>query len=342
MARGRDTADAIDWAKAAGNTIGDKLNRRVFGPWARLNSHAENTSRTLVYLSYLEQGYSPTEAAASTMRTLFDYGDLTRVEQKMRTLVPFYSWLKNNTAYQMRALMERPAIAAAFPKVKEAIEESLVGGSAVPDHQRPQWMRDSLAVQYSRDPQTRQFLLAASALPVEQLYQLGAGLFGQDGIKDVMHYFVSSLSPLAQVPIGLGTGREPFSGRTIGSEGDMSVGRYLANQVRPINEIGTESNPGGLRRAVEQGPLATVSRLTLGGKVQDASDERLYRQNLRAFQDREQKLRAKINRAESRGDKAASLETRAALLKQYETMMGRGFTSEVPRWAQRQIGELAS
>lgn len=342
LARGRDKADALDAVKATGNTIGDSLNRRVFGPWGRLNGMAENISRTLVYLSYVEQGYSPREAAAATLRSLFDYSDLTNVERNLRSLVPFYSWMKNNTAYQFKTFMERPSVAAAFPKIKEAIEESFAGDSAVPENQRPQWMRDALSIQYTRDPKTRQFLLSASALPPAQLYQLGSSLFGQEGIQDVLHYFLSGLNPLATVPISIGTGREIFSGRTIGPDGDITVPRFLLNQIRPFSEIGTAGSPGGLRRAAEQGPIAATLRFGLGGKIQDASDERIQRQQLRDFQEREQKLRSKIRRAEGRGDDESSREARAALLKQYEAMMGRGYAAEVPKWAQRQLVDLQS
>lgn len=338
LERGSAAPNIADKIGAGVSAAGDAYTRNLAGPWFRMNSKMQDTMRSLTYLSYLEQGASPAEAAASTLRTVFDYGDLTKVEQKLRVLVPFYSWVRNNTAYQVKNLLDRPAYAAAFPKLKQAVEESLVGDAAVPDNQRPTWMRDALAVQYSQDPKTRQFLLAASILPAHQLYSLGGGITGQEGVQDVLKYFVTQTNPLLQMPVAIGTGRDIFSGREIGPNSDITVPQYLGNQIRPISEIGTGGiNTGPLAKAFQHGPAQGVSRLLLGGKVQDASDERLHRQQLRDFQEKEKRLRSRINRANSAGDTEASAQSRAALLKQYEAMMGRGFADAVPAWAKKQL-----
>lgn len=68
-----------------------------------------------------------------------DYEDLTPFEREtMKTVIPFYSWLRHNIANQMEAMVYHPDIYAMFPKVNEflAIEDPNYDSNLLPE-----WMK---------------------------------------------------------------------------------------------------------------------------------------------------------------------------------------------------------
>src|SRR5690606_27409372 len=116
--------------------------------WFRANGHMNDAMRATAFLSFLDQGDDVAEAVRRTLGTHFDYGDLTRSEQQIaRRVLPFYSWLRNNLAYQLRLMAERPEAFNIPGHLKEALETAIVGEQQVPEHNRPAWMREQMMLQ---------------------------------------------------------------------------------------------------------------------------------------------------------------------------------------------------
>lgn len=336
IGRNRTSANRADKTRAAGFVASDRYMNNVIGPWFRINSKASNFMRMQVFLSYLEDGYDVQSAARKTVRSQMDYSDTTRIERDVfKRLLPFYSWIRNNGAYQMRALMERPIYAASFPKLKENLETAINGDEKVPAQMRPNWMRNAMALQVGSDPENRQAVLFGNGIPIADTYQLLTPVLGTEGLMDFAHYLGSGLNPVFNVPFQLATGHETFSGRTIGADqysGDLSAGEFLRNQIRPLAEVGKTAK--AFDRSVGEG----VGRLVLGGRVQDFGQERLESSKLREYRDKERRIRAAISRAERDGNKERSLQGRVQLMQLYAAMQDAGL--EVPRWAQRQLETL--
>lgn len=326
-----------DKFKALGEVASDRVASNFLGPWMRFNQKVSNYLRTQVYLAYLEDGFDAGAAARKTIDSQFDYSDSTRIESThFRTLFPFYSWMRNNGAYQVKMLLERPGYTAAFPKLHAAIEEAINGDEKVPLHQRPRWMRSALALQIGADPEKRSAVLFGGGMPVADIYQYLTPVLGTEGVMDFLHYFGSSLNPLLNVPLQLATGHETFSGRKIGPDalsGDISAGEFLRNQIRPLAEMGK------VGKAIDQGGIGHgLGRVLVGGRFQDFSEERLTSSLAREFKEKEDRIRAAINRAEREGNKEKSLAGRVKLLE----LMNAANEAGVPirQWASKQLQEL--
>lgn len=87
----------------------DPRNSVAIKQGSAIGGHVENNARLAHYFSKLDEGLTPLEAAESVKRTLFDYAELTLFEQqKLKRLVPFYTFMRKNTPIQLRNLMLEP------------------------------------------------------------------------------------------------------------------------------------------------------------------------------------------------------------------------------------------
>lgn len=339
-AAGRSGPSTMDQVSAALEMGGNRYKKHLLEPWFAANQRVSDGIRMAMYLELRENGFDHSQAAAKVIEALFDYGDLTMVERRgLRTLLPFYTFVRNNAAYQFKRFLERPAYAAAFPKVKEAMEEVVSGDQQLPEYMRPQWIRDAMTIQLTQDPESRFGLTLGTALPQETLYNIGAATQGVGGLQSTLNYFVTSMNPIFRVILEAGTGREFFSGRTIGgdrSTSDMTLGQLLANQIRPWREVTKAAELLGDDRAEQ-----AVLRGMLGGRVQAMDDERMERQLLRGFRESETSIRSTIRRADYRDDQELSLAARTSLMALYRQMVQVGLGEEVPKWAREQITQLS-
>jgi phosphosulfolactate phosphohydrolase-like enzyme len=328
-------------AKAAYRVASDRVNRGLIEPWYRANTMANDAMRILGYLSYRDQGFSHEAAVNRLVEAAFDYANQTSFERGVaKRLFPFWSWLKNNSIYQARLLVNRPIYAGMFPSLQRAIEESINGDESVPMPMRPKWMREQLSLLVGNDPETRTAVMLGNLLPQEQALLIGRFAGGIAGLQDALKYGASSLNPLIRAPLEIGAGKEFFSDRTIAPTsdgGDISIPQYALNQIRPIREL---QKMGQIGR--EQGIGPAAGRAILGGRLQPASDERLRLSKSREFQTQEDRLRSRIRTAVNKNDAAGSVAARAKLLRLYEQMVQQGYDKEVPAWARKRLASLAT
>lgn len=343
LARKSDTVKPWDKARGAGAVLGDRYMQNVLGPWFRVNQKVQNFIRANMFLSFMHDGNDIKAAARKTVEANFDYADATTAERAVfKRVLPFYAWMRNNGAYQVQKLLEHPVYAASFPKVQAAIEEAIAGDSRVPLEMRPNWMRQQLATQIGSDPDFRFSVLFGGGLPAADVYNYLTPILGKEGIADFAHYVASGINPLAQLGLNTAYGKELFSGRSIGSDaysGDVSMLENLKNQVRPLAELG----PGGkVYKAFGNSVGEGVSRLALGGRVQDFSEERVTSSKTREYKEKETGIRQAISRAERNGDTETSLRGRIKLLELYSTMQANGHGGDIPKWAKPQLESLAA
>ena len=332
-AEGAGPNAAVDALRSTVSVGVDRYTRWFGAPFQRLNSVADDSMRTVAYLAARRRGMDGPTAAKAVLDGFIDYGDLTRFEsQYLRRIVPFYAWIRNNTAIQFKTMFENPKYAAIAPKLQQAMDEAFAGEQSVPQNMRPRWMQDALAVQLGTDPEKRQALMLMSGLPQEQLYKTLMGVVGVDGFQDMLKYFGNSTHPLFQTFYGVTAGVDPFSGRTIGNSGDMTLPKFLLNQAVPAVPRAEQI----IKSTSQGGAGAGFSRFLLGGKVQDFSQQRIDQWNLRELRKAETALRIKVARAERTGDD--SLDLRAELLHVYSEMARRGVGLDtIPKWAMEEL-----
>ena len=76
---------------------------------SRYGAFWEDMMRSASFYSSLRQGKTIKEAIAEVNKWFIDYGDLTKFEKNvMKTIYPFYGWLKNNLVNQLTAMAETP------------------------------------------------------------------------------------------------------------------------------------------------------------------------------------------------------------------------------------------
>lgn len=86
-------------------------------------AQADNFYKIAHYIRKRKEGLTPLEASLSVKKFLFDYSDLTDVEQEFfKRIFPFYTWFRKNTALAAKLVLERPARPADIQNIKSAVE----------------------------------------------------------------------------------------------------------------------------------------------------------------------------------------------------------------------------
>lgn len=336
---GRSTAEILTTVKAnAASDVGivDKAAKikkimPILGKWFQLNSAADDQWRAITYFSRLEMGDAAEAARELMVKAHFDFGDLSEWETRIGTRVwPFMRWMRNNIALQVRMLFERPAIAASFPKMKNALEELFDAEQLVPEELRPRWMKDNIAVQIASSPNAK-FALLSIFTPIQELIEVGQATMGFEGFTDMLKYSVSSASPMIKIPIELAYGEELFTGREIGDPsvvGKMGRWEYLAQQFRPYRETARLTE---IAQWPDVSALDLVTRSVFGGRIQHTTDDKLHRQL--AFQTGEtsNSIRRSITRSIREGDREEAERLSAKLIGYYRRLWNAGLVENVPK-----------
>ena len=328
-----------------GLTIDEGLKRRLWEPWIALNSLANDTVRGAAYLSLLEDGWEPVAAARHIGEKLLDVGALTAKEQEFRRWLPFYSWMRASAVFGVRQMLENPKFFSAAPHAKHAIEELVNGENTVPEHLRPAWMRDQMALQFGSTDDAHA-LLIGQMLPSEaaQHFLTGAAspIIGMEAFSDSAKYLANSLNPAVRTALEVANGREWFTGRSIASPelgGDLTPLEHVAGQIRPLRELGVGNvRQGPLLDAAAKSPALAASRALIGGRVQPFDQARIASGLQRDYDDKIALLRKRINLAQREGNTAQSLRYRARLMRLFAEMQQNGL--DIPRWADKQLAEI--
>ena len=143
------------------------------------------------------------QAAIHVKNHLFDYSELTDFERGLRDygLVPFYSWLRKNTALQLKSMINDPQKWRQLQVLYEA-PERIAGGD---DSLMPEWMKEEGYIPLGMDEQGNQKTVRAAnpALDLNKLASpVSAGIGG-------------ALGPIPRAAIEGMTGRNIRTGRQV-------------------------------------------------------------------------------------------------------------------------------
>lgn len=321
---------AYEKFQAGASAVNEVMVRRLWGGWFRMNEKMANALRLSAFAGFMERGLDARAASIATRDALYDYGDFTRSEQSIRRfLMPFYSWVRNNTAYQARMLIENPSSISILPKLRSALEEAISGEARVPEYERPRWLIDQLGIQVGTDPTARSMVSTVNLFPQgDALPQLAGVTGGAAGLQNLGNYMASSLNPVIRAPLEIATGHEFHSGRDIGPDdlsGDLSPLQHLENQLRPLREV------KAIGRATERGTGPTIGRAILGGRFQDFSDKRIQSMRLRELEDEASKYKHALRSAEAQGDADKAARAKDKLVQVYRTMRENNFEHQIPK-----------
>lgn len=275
---------------------------RVYGWWFSTNAKTDDVWRVVTALDLLDQGHSIEHAVDRARLAHVDFGDLSFVEGKYGTLIwPFYRWMAGNMKLQLRHALERPAYAAMFPKLKQALDEGFEAEDQLPVELQPKWMRDNIAVQIGSNPNLRYAMLKTLS-PAQELFEAMGATMGFDGLWEFMSYATGTTNPLLRMPAEIATQRELFTGRDIGTEdpGAIPWAQYWTNQMGLYRRGETLLNR--TKKGVDD-PVGEIARQLLGGsRLTLSTPQQLVARFGAESRESTESLRARIKSAKRNGD----------------------------------------
>jgi hypothetical protein len=268
-------------------TVLDRLKApfggRAHAVASHISEHREHFVRMAHYIAAVEKKLPRGKITQQQLDKIFDDAahevrkyhpdgsDLTKFEQKVRIVVPFYAWTRKEIPLLMQAMVERPAKLGALPRVERAVAG--MSGIDVNDEQGmldpypndqlfPEWIRAS-GIGPIGDPQSDNPVARfwakfgaktmglngpegyVSINPSNPFNDVTTQLFGYGNPSDTMRGLVNSMNPGIQIPASLAFDKT-FSGAPISKEeGGQGVIDYL---LRQIPQIGEFSRLSGVQR----------------------------------------------------------------------------------------------
>ena len=187
-----------------------------------VGQNTENFFRAWLYNMELLSGKDPATAAQSMKRFLFDYNDLSEVEQRVfRRVLPFWTWSRKNMQLQLEILAQRPGVLTSQLKVFNE-------GERGPDAELlPNFMRGEMKVGLGRHNGRTTFITGID-LPINNLNMLWAGDVGS-----TMREWFHMITPAIKNPIEYMIGLDTFSEQSI--QGRRFMGQFgeIADKAWP-------------------------------------------------------------------------------------------------------------
>jgi hypothetical protein len=206
--------------------------------------HWDDVTRLANFVNGMDK-FGSVEQAAKQVRTyLFNYNELTGADRAMRTIVPFWNWMKRNIPLQVKLLMEVPKFAQNNERFRDLFNDGKKGadwqketGIKIPNMNRymsipspvndlPSTIENPSQLVGSTNPAIKMML---ETMMNKKFYTNKPISYGSDTIKpeDIIPYIASNL----------GIGGDMYK---LGS-GESSPLEFLANLFKSTTKI----NPKG-------------------------------------------------------------------------------------------------
>jgi hypothetical protein len=266
----------------------------------QLGETVDTVGRLANFLYHLDKGESPLEAAQAVRRVLYDYGALSPFEQKLRGIVPFYSWVRFNTPAMIKLVATKPGIITALDHaVKNGMKINNIS-----DDEVPQYIKDSLALPLGRTS-TGNILYLNWSLPPADL----ARIHNPDDPTAIGQEILSMLNPVFTVPAQVLSNTNWFTGQQISKNPKVTTQFYkdalnfAIQQLQPAREIAN-----AYKYATEQPnkPITSKHIPGLGTMVTQINPQAVQRSNLYELRDLLQQI---INVKKAQGVKVPDWKT---------------------------------
>lgn len=247
------------------NPLGEWGLNPDFGPFAagrEATRKVEDVNRLGAFLSGMEQGMTPEEAARQATAAHFNYGDMTGFEREvMRRLVPFWGWTRSNLPRQIESLVQRP---------------SGLTGRAVrlaPELQDPQetftpdYLGRGLAIPVGSEKEGTTRFLTNLGLPFEDLGMIRGG---PNWLQETALGLLGQTNPLIKGPLEYATGKQFYSGRDLEDLHSRTGAPVLEQAIMNSPLARAASTLGTLTDTRKwQDPLALFTNLLTGVRLSD-------------------------------------------------------------------------
>ena len=231
-------------------------------------------------------------------RTLFDPNDLTVAEKKwLRSMIPFYTFMKKNLAYQMSNVFENPS---RYNEVNKAIKSAWNNIGTDRDEIEP-YKKENFWIPIMKK-ENGEYIAIKANLPIGDLGEF---------ISDPLQKIISSVTPAVRAPFEITANTQTYTGLPI-QEFEGQQGFRIPELSRGV-EYGLSQfgllNPAGMiydivnPNARKEGALENISNAFSFTSTGDAARE----QRNRSFQELE-RLRGAISYYKQQGQEIKTLE----------------------------------
>lgn len=174
----------------------------------------------------LLKGASPVEATQSLNRYLFDYQDLSKFEQGLRHVVPFYTFTRKNLPLMVETLVKDPKWFSRYFEAKQAIEQQSSPDGSVPGY------FDSLGAIRLPFQSGGGHMYLTPNLPMNDLMR-----WGQSPKNDLMQG-LSMISPVFKTPLEYWAKKQFFANLPLSDNKFSAVPEGLSFLSPLLNKIG--------------------------------------------------------------------------------------------------------
>jgi hypothetical protein len=294
----------------------------------------EQGDRVTLFMHYLEDGYSPAQAAAFTKRYMGDFvqESLTPFERQWMTrLFPFYRWARYNVPLTVNELLFSPSSRYKLTALRRIHEELLEPETESGGRVRawtPSFLQEvgGIPVDYDKKTGEMKFMALEGYIPAADI---GNWLGGYDVAKWVL----SQLTPPLQAGIEIGTRQSVFGGQKFEGRREMFAQQFPAlmvhmmRKLRFLTELDRFDPFGSFHKARKQAPIEErLAKLVMGtgiyrtkpmSKIVEMQEDLIeqlrkeagylrspsYRQNLDDWKDRQHKASQLLRIVEGYEDK---------------------------------------
>lgn len=209
-----------------------------------VGNRTEEYVRAVNFVAHMKQGMSPMMAAEMTRTYQFDYTELSNFEQTIKTVLPFYTWVRKNVPLQIESFLNDPRAYSSLYKAQN--NGSQVSGIAASD--MPEYIRENMAIPFGKTAEGDVKIFDAG-LPVSDLFTSARDL-------------ASMVSPVIKAPIELGMNQSMMTGQPIAKYDTAAVVNLLYKDQSPIAKVAQTVNKlsgGTLEKAMMENPDAVTA-----------------------------------------------------------------------------------
>lgn len=326
---------AVEWGAKIPKAL-KKGTDWITTPTSKWAEVTENTFRFNHFISELQKGATIEDAVESIAMHFYDYGDLSRFEQKyMRRVFPFYTFWRKNIEANARYLVTNLGYVNTPYKLASELTQMTEGEEGTfpmewLNNERQQWLANQGAYVV---PWNKKIGTMQGFLPQADVGNILSP-------KDLFESLIGMVSPVGKIPYELATNKDSFTGREITTPLKPSVyfmgtdvNPKVVHVLRPFRVLSAVDNiikAIGPERALAHGAnIKTDNRGTLGeklkGGISDVLGFRSYLQDPEEVQlNKRMEVAKLIRRVDQYLEKHPDLDEgfRQDILKNREVLMG--------------------
>lgn len=239
----RNISDVLNsTATIASKTVGTE-NPLLRGGF-KVGNALEDNARAALFLDQVKKGASYEQAGKHVQKYLFDYGDISPIEQSvLKRAIPFYTWSRKNIPLQLESLVTHPD---KVNKINLARQNAQAGVELPDQSEVPEYVQNQLPV-YINNPMTGRVTAVplSGMLPFADLSLLTGDFnkgakpqspFQKGKLSPTISTITSSLNPVFKLPAEMAMNYSLFKKKTLeeykGQEVDflgMKVSAYTAH-----------------------------------------------------------------------------------------------------------------